>query len=188
MPVLWLLAAPAVAQEKVDGNLYTNPKYGIQIGKPASWYFITAGTIVDLARRAGGASRIRGDEDPIKLAGFAVILSKVPQLGRGVQPQVIVVVQDVPTPPTDLVESCEKLRSGMTEPETLRPTRRVQLDGRPAARLDFQGLVDADVVRATALCTYRERQAFFVVAQALASEFDSEFSTFESILSSFRLK
>jgi hypothetical protein len=188
LPALGLAALPAVAQEKVEGNVYTNPKYGIQITKPASWHFITAATIVDLARRAGGAAKIRGDEDPVKLAGFAVIVSKVPQLGRGVQPQVVLVLQEVPAPPTDLVESCEKLRSGMTEPETLRPTRRVDLQGRPAARLDFQGIVDADVVRATALCTYKERQAFFVVAQALASEFDTEFSAFESIISSFRLK
>jgi hypothetical protein len=187
---LGLLAAGGTArgQDRVDGNTYANAKYGVEITKPSSWYFITAATVVDLARRTGGGARIRADEDPVKLAGFAVVVSKAPQLGRGVQPQVVLVVQDLPAPPTDLVEACEKLRTGMTEPETVKPTRRVQLGGKPAARLDFQGLVDSDMVRATALCTFRDRQAFVVVAQALAAEFDSEFSTFESILGSFRLR
>jgi hypothetical protein len=188
LALLGLAPAAASAQERVEGNLYANTKHGIQVAKPASWHFITAGTIVDLARRAGGTPRIRGDEDPVKLAGFAVIVSKVPQLGRGVTPQVVVLVHDLPAPPTDVVEACEKLRTGMTEPETVRPTRRVSLDGRPAARLDFQGLVDGDMVRATALCTFRERQAFVVVGQALSAEFDGEFSTFEAILGSFRLR
>ncbi|MGH7264781.1 MAG: hypothetical protein ACREMB_07975 [Candidatus Rokuibacteriota bacterium] len=76
----------------------------------------------------------------------------------------------------------------MTEPETVRPTRRLQLEGRPAARLDFQGLVDGAMVRATALCTFRERWAFVVVGQALSAEFDGEVSRFESILQSFTLK
>jgi hypothetical protein len=181
-------AGPAGAQESVEGNRYTNTKYGIQVTKPPGWHFITAGTIVDLARRAGGAQKIRGDEDPVKLAGFAVIVSKVPQLGRGVTPQVVVLVHELPAPPTDVGEACEKLRTGMTEPETVRPSRRVSLDGRPAVRLDFQGLVDGDMVRATALCTFRERQAFVVVGQALSAEFDGEFSTFEAILGSFRLR
>lgn len=187
--VLVLAAAgPALTQERVDGNTYANTKYGIQIAKPPAWHFITASTVVDLARKAGGGARIRGDDDPVKLAGFAVVVSKVPQLGRGVQPQVVLVVQELAAAPGDLVEACEKLRTGMTEPETIKPTRRVQVDGKPAARLDFQGLVDAEMVRATALCTFRDRQAFLVVGQALASEFDSEFSTFESILGSFHLK
>ncbi|MBI3454567.1 MAG: hypothetical protein HY002_02105 [Candidatus Rokubacteria bacterium] len=183
-----LAARPALGQERVEGDLYANAKYGIQIGKPSSWYFITAGTVVDLARKAGGGPRLRGDEDPVKLAGFAVVVSKVPSLGRGFQPQVVVLVRELSAPPGGMVKACEELRSGMTEPETVRPTRVVQVDGRPAARLDFQGLVDGEMVRATALCAFRDRQAFVVVGQALASEFDSEFSTFEMILSSFRLR
>lgn len=183
-----LAVAPTVAQERIDGNSYSNAKYGIQITKPPSWHFITAGAVVDLAKKAGGA-KIAGDDDPVKLAGFAVIASKAPELGRSVKPQVVVLVRELPAPPADLIQTCEGFRSGMTEPETVKPTRRLQLGGtRPAARLDFQGLVDSDMVRATALCTVRDRQAFVVVGQALASEFDTEFSAFESILGSFRLK
>ncbi len=185
---LLLAAGPVLAQERVEGNLYVNTKYGIQISKPPGWHFITAGAIVDLAKKAAGGTPIRGEDDPVKLAGFAVVISKVPQLGRGIQPQVVLVVKELPAPPSDVVEACEKLRTGMTEPETVKPTRRGQVDGQPAARLDFQGLVDAEMVRATALCTFRDRQAFVVVGQALASEFDGEFSTFESILSSLRLR
>ena len=184
-----LAVAPAVAQERIDGNSYSNAKYGIQITKPPSWHFITAGAVVDLAKKAGGGAKIAGDDDPVKLAGFAVIVSKAPELGRSVKPQVVVLVRELPAPPADLVQTCEGFRSGMTEPETVKPTRRLQLGGpRPAARLDFQGLVDSDMVRATALCTVRDRQVFVVVGQALASEFDTEFSAFESILGSFRLK
>jgi hypothetical protein len=180
--------AGAAAQERVEGNLYANAKYGIQITKPPSWHFITAGTIVDLAKKTAGGTRLRGEDDPVKLAGFAVVISKVPQLGRAVAPQVVLLVHEVPAPPGDMVQACEGLRSGMTEPETVKPTRQVQVDGQPAARLDFQGLVDGEMVRATALCTFRGRQAFVVVGQALASEFDSDFSTFESILASFHLR
>ncbi len=179
---------PAAAQDRIEGNAYSNAKYGIQISKPSSWHFITAATIVELARKQAGGRRIPGEDDPVKLAGFAVVLSKTPVLGREVQPQVVVLVRDVPAGTTELVKTCEGLRSGMTEPETLRPTRQIQLGSRPAARLEFQGLVDSDVVRATALCTVRDRQAFMVVGQALASEFDTEFPSFESILGSFRLK
>jgi hypothetical protein len=186
--VLALAAAPARGQERIGGNLYANSRYGIEITKPPGWHFITAATIVDLAKKAAGGARIRGEEDPVKLAGFAVIVSKVPVLGRGVQPQVVVLVHEVATPPADVGKACEGLRSGMTEPETLRPTRAVRIGDKAGARLDFQGLVDGDMVRATALCTFRERQGFVVVGQALAAEFDSEFTTFESILSSFRLK
>jgi hypothetical protein len=75
----------------------------------------------------------------------------------------------------------------MTEPETLKPTRQVSVNGRAAARLEFQGLVDSDMVRATALCTFKGRQAFVVVGQALASEFDSYVSAFDQILTSFRV-
>jgi hypothetical protein len=182
------VAAPAAAQERVEGNLYANAKYGIQITKPPSWYFITAGTIVDLAKKAGGGTRIRGEDDPVKLTGFAVVISKVPQLGRGVAPQVVLLVHELQAAPGDTVQACEGLRSGMTEPETVKPTRQVQLEGKPAARLDFQGLVDGEMVRATALCTFKGRQAFVVVGQSLAAEFDTDFSTFESILASFRLK
>ncbi|HLE43785.1 MAG TPA: hypothetical protein VJB36_07210 [Methylomirabilota bacterium] len=184
-----LVAAPGVAgQERVDGDLYANAKYGIQVAKPASWYFITAGAIVELAKKTAGGGKIRGEEDPVKLAGFAVVISKEPTLGRGIQPQVVVLVHELPAAPPDPIKACEGLRTGMTEPETLKPTRQVEVNGRPAARLDFQGLVDSDMVRATALCTFKGRQAFVVVGQALASEFDSQFSAFESILASFRLR
>jgi hypothetical protein len=184
-----LLAAPGVAaQERVEGNVYSNARYGIQVAKPAGWYFITAGAIVELAKKTAGGGKIRGEEDPVKLAGFAVVISKEPTLGRSVQPQVVVLVHELPAAPADLTKTCEGLRTGMTEPETLKPTRQAEVNGRPAARLDFQGLVDGDMVRATALCTFKARQAFVVVGQALASDFDSSFSAFESILTSFRLR
>jgi hypothetical protein len=186
--LLVVAAWPAAAQDKIEGNAYSNAKYGIQISKPPSWHFITAATIVDLAKKQAGGRRIPGEEDPVKLAGFAVVVSKLPVLGREVQPQVVVLVRDLAAGTTELVKTCEGLRSGMTEPETLRPTRQVQLGARPGARLEFQGLVDGDMVRATALCTVRDRQAFMVVGQALASEFDTEFPTFESILTSFRVR
>jgi hypothetical protein len=183
-----LAGGAGLAQDKITGNSYSNAKYGIEITKPSSWHFITAATIVDLAKKAGGAVKLRGDEDPVKLAGFAVVVSKEPALGRGVQPQVILRIQELPAAPPDMVKACEALQTGMTEPETLKPTRPVQVSGRPAARLDFQGIVDGDVVRAAVLCTFKDKQAFVVVGQALASEFDSEFSSFESILASFRLR
>jgi hypothetical protein len=179
---------PAAGQDRIDGNTYTNPKYGIEISKPPSWHFLTAAAIVDLAKKSAGGRRIPGEDDPVKLAGFAVILAKEATLGRVIQPQVVVLIHDVSGSSTDLVKTCEGLRTGMTEPETLRPTRRVDLGGRPAARLDFQGLVDSDVVRATALCTFKGRQAFVVVGQALASEFDSYVSAFDQILTSFRVR
>jgi len=186
--VVGLTGAVGLAQDKIEGNSYSNAKYGIQITKPVSWHFITAATIVDLAKKTAGGAKIRGEDDPIKLAGFAVVVSKEPTLGRGIQPQVVVMIHEAQAAPGDMVKACEGLRTGMVEPETLKPTRQVQLGTRPAARLDFQGIVDGDVVRATALCTFREKQAFVVVGQALASEFDSEFSSFESILSSFQLR
>ncbi len=182
-----LVTALAIAQERIDGNVYRNPRYGIEIAKPPSWHFITAATIVELARKTAGG-RLPGEEDPVKLAGFAVIVSKVPVLGRGIDPQVTLLVQELPAPPPDMVKACEGLRTGMTEPETLKATRQVQVDGKPAARLDFQGLVDGTMVRATALCTFRGREAFVVVGQALSSDFDTEFSTFETILGSFHLR
>jgi hypothetical protein len=179
---------PAGAQDRVDGDRYQNPRYGIQIEKPSRWYFITATTVMDLARKAAGMSAPSGDADAVKAAGFAVIVSKVPVLGREVAPQVVLMVQDLPKPPGDVVETCERLRSGMNDPETVAPTRAVRLDGRPAARLDFRGYVDGALVRATALCTFQDRRAFVVVGQALATEFDGEAGTFETILRTFRLR
>jgi hypothetical protein len=182
------LAAPAAAQDKVDGDRYQNPRYGIQIEKPSRWHFITASTVMDVARKAAGMPSSSGDVDPVKAAGFAVIVSKVPVLGREVAPQVVLTVQDLPKPPGDVVETCERLRSGMNDPETVTPTRPVRIDGRPAARLDFRGYVDGALVRATALCTFQDRRAFVVVGQALAAEFDGEAATFDAILRSFRLR
>ena len=144
--------------------------------------------MIDAARKAAGMPGMSADTDPVKAAGFAVIVSKTPVLGREVSPQVILVVQDLPKPPGDLVETCERLRSGMNDPETVTPTRPVRLDGRAAARLDFKGYVDGALVRATALCTFQDRRAFLVVGQALASEFDGEAATFETVLRSFRLR
>ncbi|HEY7601640.1 MAG TPA: hypothetical protein VIB60_03950, partial [Methylomirabilota bacterium] len=105
-----------------------------------------------------------------------------------VTPQVILAIQDLPRPPGDVVEACERLRSGMNDPENVMPTRPVRLDGRPAARLDFKGYVDGAQVRATALCTFQDRRAFVVAGQALAAEFDGEAGTFDTILRSFRLR
>jgi hypothetical protein len=179
---------PVGAQERVQGDVYTNARYGLQISKPTTWHFLTAGMIVDLARKTAGAKPLAGNEDPVKVAGFAVIISKEPTLGREVVPQVVLLVHELRERPADLVKTCEGLRAGMNEPETVEPTREVRIDGRPAARLDFRGLVDGAAVRARALCTFRDRQAFVVAAQALAVDFDREAGTFETILSSFTLK
>ena len=185
---LALLAAPAAAQEKVEGDRYANPRYGIEISKPSSWYFITAGTVLDLARKAAPGAAPPATDDPVKAAGFATVITKVPMLGRGFDPQVIVLVYDLPREPAGLIPTCEGLRAGMNDPETVTPTREVTLDGRPAARLDFRGSVDGAAVRATALCALRERRAFVVVAQALAAEFEGAAGAFEQILASFRLR
>ena len=186
--ILAFLAVPAPAQDRVDGDRYQNPRYGVQIEKPPGWHFITASTVMELARKSAGMPAPKGDVDPVKAAGFAVIVSKVPVLGREVAPLVVLKVQDLPKAPTDVVEECERLRSGMSDPETVMPTRPLRLDGRPAARLDFKGYVDGALVRATALCTFQDRRAFEIVGQALAAEFDGEAGTFESILRSFRLR
>jgi hypothetical protein len=180
-------ALPVAAQDRVEGDRYQNPRYGIQIEKPSRWHFITASTVIDVARKAAGMPPASGD-DPVKAAGFAVIVSKLPVLGREVAPQVVLMVQDLPQAPGDVLQACERLRSGMNDPETVTPTRPVRLDGRPAARLDFKGYVDGALVRATALCTFQDRRAFVVVGQALAAEFDGEAGTFDTILRSFRLR
>lgn len=183
-----LSGAPAGAQERVEGNTYRNPRYGIEIGKPGDWYFITAGTVLDLAQKAAGGERPRPEADPVKAAGFAVVVSKVPSLGRGVDPQAVLLVRDAPEPSPGLVAVCEAIRQGMLEPETVRPTRQVRLGGQPAVRLDFQGLVDGAQVRATALCTVRDRRVLAVVGQALSAEFDGAAAAFEAIIQSFRLQ
>lgn len=180
--------APALAQDRIEGDRYQNPRYGIQIEKPPRWHFITASTVMDIARKAAGLGAPPADADPVKAAGFAVIVSKSPTLGREVSPQVILAVQDLPRPPGDVVEACERLRSGMNDPENVMPTRPIRVDGRPAARLDFKGYVDGAQVRATALCTFQDRRAFVVVGQALATEFDAETVMFDTILRSFKLR
>ena len=181
------LATAAGGQERIEGDRYTNPRYGIQIDKPSGWYFITAATVLDLAQKAAGAHP-KADPDPVKAAGFAVIISKVPALGRDFDPQVVLLVQDAPAVPADLVGACEQLRSGMSEPETVRPSQRVEVDGKPAVRLDFLGYVDGAAVRASALCTFRDRRAYFVVAQALPTSFDAEAALFDRILQSFHVR
>lgn len=183
-----LASAPALAQDRIDGDTYANPRYGIEIAKPSSWHFITATMILDLAQKGAGAARSPRVDDPVKTAGFAVVLSAVPVLGRGFDPQVIVLVHELKEAPANLVATCEGLRTGMSDPEALSPTREVRLGDRPAARLDFQGLVDGAKVRATALCAVRERRVFVVVGQALAAEFGGVASTFETILGSFKLR
>ena len=180
--------APALAQDRIEGDRYQNPRYGIQIEKPPHWHFITAATVMDIARKAAGLGAPPADADPVKTAGFAVIVSKSPTLGREVSPQVILAVQDLPRPPADVLEACERLRSGMNDPENVMPTRPIRVDGRPAARLDFKGYVDGAQVRATALCTFQDRRAFVVVGQALATEFDAETVMFDTILRSFKLR
>ena len=180
--------APALAQDRIEGDRYQNPRYGIQIEKPPRWHFITAATVMDIARKAAGLGAPPADADPVKAAGFAVIVSKSPTLGREVTPQVILAIQDLPRPPADVVEACERLRSGMNDPENVMPTRPIRLDGRPAARLDFKGYVDGAQVRATALCTFQDRRAFVVVGQALATEFDAETVMVDTILRSFKLR
>jgi hypothetical protein len=183
-----VVAGSAAAQDRIEGDRYQNPRYGIQIEKPPRWHFITATTVMDVARKAAGLAAPPADADPVKAAGFAVIVSKSPTLGREVTPQVILAIQDLPRPPGDVIEACERLRSGMNEPENVMPTRPVRLDGRPAARLDFKGYVDGALVRATALCTFQDRRAFVIVGQALSTEFDAETVTFDTILRSFKLR
>ena len=143
---------------------------------------------MDSARKAAGMPPLRGDADPVKAAGFAVIVSRDPVLGREVTPQVVLMVHDLPRAPGSVPETCERLRSGMSEPETVTPTQLTQIGGQAAARLDFRGYVDGALVRATALCTFRDRRAFVVVGQALAAEFEGEAPVFEAILRSFRLR
>lgn len=189
--LLLLLAAagvsPAVAQEEVRGDRYANPRYGIEIVKPPAWYFITAGMIVDLARRTAGGP-LPGSEDPVRFAGFAVIVSREPTLGREVRPHVVVLVHELREPPADLLRACEGLRTGLSDAELVEPTRQVELGGRPAARLELMGSVDGIPIRARALCAVRDHRAFVVVAQALPGEFDAEAATFDGILASFRLR
>src|SRR5262249_2612642 len=154
----------AVSQEKVEGDRYSNALYGLQIDKPGDWYFITAGTVLELAQKMAGA-RARPSPDPVKTAGVAGILSKGPTLGRDFDRQVVGLVEETEKSPADLAEACGKLRSGMAEPEMVRAPQRVQVDGKPAVRLDFLGYVDGAAVRASALCTFRDRRAYFAVAQ-----------------------
>ena len=180
--------APAGAQERIQGDVYTNSRHGIEISKPSSWHFITAGMIVELAKRSAGQTSIRGDEDPVKLTGMAVIVSKTPSLGLEISPHVILRVFELKERPSDLAKTCEGLRAGMSEPETVQPTREVRLGDLSAVRLDFRGYVDGTLIRAAALCLARERQAYVVVGQALATDFDAEARVFDTILGSFKLK
>ena len=76
-------------RNRVDGDRYQNPRYGVQIEKPPRWHFITASTVMDVARKAAGHGAPPADADPVKTAGFAVIVSKSPNLGREVSPQVV---------------------------------------------------------------------------------------------------
>jgi hypothetical protein len=185
---LTLGAASAWGQDQISGDRYANPRYGIEITKPSSWHFITAQMIVDLAKRSSGGGSLRGEDDPVKLAGFAVIVSKVASLGREIAPQVVLLVHERQEPPQDLVRACEGLRTGMNDPETVTETQTVSLAGRPAARLDFRGNIAGATVRAAALCTFRGRQAFVVAAQALTGDFEGALPAFESILASFKLR
>lgn len=185
--VLALTLGAVSAQDRVEGNRYANPRYGIAIEKPPRWHFITASVVMEAARKTARMAPL-GNADPVRAAGFAVIVSRDPVLGREVRPQVIVMVHELAESPPDVLAACERLRSGMSDPESVTPTQLVQIDGRPAARLDFKGIVDGAAVRARALCTFRDRRAYVVAAQALASEFDAETVTFDGILQSFHLK
>src|SRR5262249_22982145 len=97
-------------------------------------------------------------------------------------------VEETEKSPADLAEACGKLRSGMAEPEMVRAPQRVQVDGKPAVRLDFLGYVDGAAVRASALCTFRDRRAYFAVAQALVASFDGEAASFDTILRSLHVR
>src|SRR5262245_64150469 len=92
-------AGSAAAQDRIEGDRYQNPRYGIQIEKPSGWHFITATTVMDIARKAAGLAGPPAEADAVKAAGFAVIVSKSPTLGREVTPQVILAIQDLPRPP-----------------------------------------------------------------------------------------
>ena len=61
------LAGPATAQDRIDGDRYQNPRYGIQIEKPPRWHFITASTVMDVARKAAGMAAPPADADPVTL-------------------------------------------------------------------------------------------------------------------------
>ena len=58
------VALPAAAQDRVDGDRYQNPRYGVQIEKPPRWHFITASTVIDVARKAAGMPAASGDATP----------------------------------------------------------------------------------------------------------------------------
>ncbi len=57
-------AGSAAAQDRIDGDRYQNPRYGIQIEKPPRWHFITATTVLDVARRAAGLGAPPADVRP----------------------------------------------------------------------------------------------------------------------------
>jgi hypothetical protein len=179
---------PAAAQDRIEGNRYANPRYGLEIEKPVAWHFITATAVMDVTRKVAGLPPLPPGSDPVKAAGFAVIVSKVPLLGTEVAPQVVVAIHDLPQAPGDAVQACERLRTGMSDPEPVSPTRPAEVGGQPGARLEVKGVVDGNLVRATVACTFRDRRAFVVAAQALAAEFEGEATTFETILRTFRLR
>src|SRR4026207_375877 len=64
-------AGPAVAQDRIEGDRYQNPRYGVQIEKPPRWHFITATTVMEIARKAAGMAPPTADVGPVKAAGVA---------------------------------------------------------------------------------------------------------------------
>jgi hypothetical protein len=142
--------------------------------------------VLALARRAaGGASRPPG-ADPVREAGFAVIVARAPVLGRTLAPHVIVRVEE-PAPP-DAAAACVGPLPGLGDAEPLGAPRPVEVDGRPAVRLDLRGRVDDESVRAAALCLVRDARAYVLVAQAPAAEFAAAAPALEAILGSFRAR
>ena len=126
----------------------------------------------------------------MKAAGFAVIVSKVPSSAGRSPPQV---VSGGARPssglPADVIAACERLRSGMNDPETVTPTRAPSAsNGRPAARLDFQGYVDGASSAPPRSAPSRTAAPSWWSGQALAAEFDADALTFDTILRSFRLR
>jgi hypothetical protein len=178
----------AAAQDEIQGHVYQNRRHAIEISKPPGWYFITAGMIVELAKRSAGQATLRGEDDPVKLTGMAVIVSKTPSLGVEMTPHVVLRVLELKETPGDPGKVCDTVRAGMSDSEAVSAPRAVRLGARPAARIDFRGTVDGALVRATALCAVRERQAFAVVGQALAADFDADLAQFERILQSFKAR